>query len=91
MQRDQLARSNNDVEAEGQMRTMMVHCSMMNSDTAHIDNEVEILAHEDGLTIDDYCALCTLCSRVRWVPDLVLRLCSHFFPHATIDFVSLVC
>ena len=53
VQRERLARSNEDVNAEGQMRTMTVHRSMMDSDTAHIDNEVEISAQEDGLTIDD--------------------------------------
>ena len=51
VQRDRLARSNDDVDAEGQMRTMTVHRSMMDSDTAHIDNEVELSALEEGLTI----------------------------------------
>jgi hypothetical protein len=53
VQRERLARSNEDVNTEGQMRTMTVHRSMMDSDTAHIDNEVEISAQEHGLTIDD--------------------------------------
>jgi hypothetical protein len=51
-QRDRLERSNEDVDVELQMRQMTVHRSMMDSDTAHIDNEVEISAMEEGLTID---------------------------------------
>jgi hypothetical protein len=47
-----MARSNEDVNADSQMRQMTVHRSMMDSDTAYIDNEVEILALEQGLTLD---------------------------------------
>ena len=35
------------------MNNMTVHCSIMDSDTAHIDNEVESSAKEDGHTIYD--------------------------------------
>ena len=49
-QRDRLEKSNEDVDVELQMRQMTVHRSMMDSDTAHIDNEVEISAMEEGLT-----------------------------------------
>jgi hypothetical protein len=52
VQRDRLARSNEEVNAEQQTRTMTVHRSMMDSDTAHINNEVELSALEDGLTIE---------------------------------------
>ena len=52
-QRDRLACSNEDVDAKGQMGTMTVHRSMMVSDTAHIDDEVELSALlEEGLTMD---------------------------------------
>jgi hypothetical protein len=47
-QRDRLARSNEDVDATSQMRPMLVHRSMMDTDTAHINNEVELAALEDG-------------------------------------------
>jgi hypothetical protein len=43
-----LARSNEDVDATSQMRQMLVHRSMMDTDTAHINNEVELAALEDG-------------------------------------------
>jgi hypothetical protein len=52
VQRDRLARSNEDGNAELQMRTMMVHRSMIDSDTAHINNEVELSALEQGLAIE---------------------------------------
>ncbi len=45
---DQLAWSNEDVNAELQMQMMMVHCSMIDSDTAHINNKVELSALEQG-------------------------------------------
>jgi hypothetical protein len=51
-QTESLARSNKDVNAESQMRQMTVHRSMMDSDTAHIDNEVHLSALEEGLTLD---------------------------------------
>jgi hypothetical protein len=51
VQRDRLARSNEDVNADLQMQTMTVHRPRMDSDTAHINNEVELSALEDGLTI----------------------------------------
>ena len=55
LQRDQLTWFNKDVDVKGQMRTLTIHHSMMDSDTAHIDNEVKISAQEDGLTtqVDD--------------------------------------
>jgi hypothetical protein len=52
VQRERLAHSNGDVNAHSQMRQMTVHGSMMDSDTAYIDNEIEILALEGGLTIE---------------------------------------
>jgi hypothetical protein len=48
VQRYQLAWSNEDVNVELQMRTMTVHCSMIDSDTAHINNKVELSALEQG-------------------------------------------
>jgi hypothetical protein len=51
-QRDRLARSNEDVNATSQMRQMLVHRSMMDTDTAHINNEVELAALEGGLTME---------------------------------------
>ena len=44
--------TNDDVDVELQVRQMRVHRAMMDSDTAHIDNEVEISAMEEGLTTD---------------------------------------
>jgi hypothetical protein len=52
VQRDRLAWSNEDVNAELQMRTMTVHRSMIDLDTAHINNEVELSALEQGLAIE---------------------------------------
>ena len=52
IRRDQFARSSEDVNIQAQMQTMSVHRSMMDSDTAHINNEVELSALEEGLTVD---------------------------------------
>jgi hypothetical protein len=51
-QTERLARFNEDANTESQMRQMPVHRLMMDSDTAHIDNEVHLSALEEGLTPD---------------------------------------